>query len=338
MSSAQPALTTIMSGMRPTGKLHIGHYLGVLTNWLKLQEQYACYFMIADWHALTTRYDRSAELTEHTLQMLIDWLAVGIDPKKAVLYCQSDIPEIAQLHLIFSMLTPLPWVQGDPTLKDMVKQLHEDLNYGLLGYPVLQSADILIMQAEGVPVGRDQLAHLEITRDIARRFNHVTGSSVFPEARPLLTDTPLIAGLDGQKMGKSNNNAIFLSDTEDETWQKLRTALTDTGRVKRDDKGNPDNCPVVFPYYGLFADAATIATTDAECRQAARGCMDCKKGLAERINETLRPIRERGKTFAGDTAQLIQILRDGRKQARDRASETVLKVRQAMQWLPLVSS
>lgn len=320
----------VMSGMRPTGKLHLGHYMGVLKNWVALQDQYPCFFSIADWHALTTKYDDTASLRDNILEMALDWLAAGIEPEKATLFVQSSIPEIAELHLLMSMITPAKWVQTDPTLKDMVAMLHEDLSYGLLGYPVLQTVDILSVRAGLVPVGKDQLAHLEISRDIARRFNHVYGTDLFAEPRPLLTETPMLIGLDGRKMGKSFNNAIFLSDSAEETWAKVKTAITDPARVKRTDPGNPENCEVVYKYYEVFAPKDAQALAAEECRSAARGCMDCKKLLGEMINEQMRPMRERRALYAADKAQVAQLLRQGGEKARSVCQDTVRQVKDLM--------
>ena len=276
MAAAPVLPPVVVSGMRPTGKLHLGHYVGVLRNWVELQHRHDCFFFVADWHALTTKYMDTAQLRAHVLEMAIDWLAAGLDPAKATLYVQSAVPEVAELHLLLSMMTPSKWVETDPTLKDMVAMMRGqgappstasggdavdadlgELTYGLLGYPILQTADILAVKGTQVPVGKDQLAHLEISRDIARRFNHITGSAVFAEPRPLLTDVPMLTGLDGRKMGKSFNNAIFLADSEDETWQKLRVAVTDPARVKKSDPGNPDDCVAIYPLYPVFAPAAT---------------------------------------------------------------------------------
>ncbi len=330
MNDKAPKYNTVMSGMRPTGKLHLGHYYGVLENWVKLQDQYGCFFMIADWHALTTQYNATGNFGRNIHEMVLDWLAAGVDPAKATMYVQSSIPEIAELHLLLSMLTPVPWVQGDPTLKDMVKMLSEELNYGLLGYPVLQTADILAPLGQFVPVGKDQLAHLEISRDIARRFNHMYGTDLFPEPRPLLTEMPMLIGLDGNKMGKSAGNAIFLSDTEEETWQKIRTAITDPARVRRDDPGDPENCAVIYKYYEFFAGREDIMQAAEECRTAARGCMDCKKRLAEIMNAALKPIRERRQAYENDPAQVEKILREGHEKARATCADTLTKVRRVM--------
>ncbi len=328
--TTSPKYNTVMSGMRPTGKLHIGHYFGVLKNWVQLQEQYDCFFMIADWHALTTKYNNTTDFENDIYEMTLDWLAAGINPEKATLYVQSGIPEIAELHLLLSMLTPLPWVQGDPTLKDMVKILSEELNYGLLGYPVLQTADILAMLGQYVPVGKDQLAHLEISRDIARRFNHIYQTDLLPEPRPLLTEIPMLIGLDGQKMSKSLHNSILLSDDEDETWQKLRTGITDPARVKKDDPGSPDQCQVIYKYYEFFASPEAKVLAGDECRSASRGCVQCKKILLESINETLRPIREQRKLYATDRYQIEKILKKGQVKAREVSQATLQNVRRAM--------
>ncbi len=330
IASLPDSAKVVMSGMRPTGKLHLGHYMGVLRNWVGLQDQFPCFFSIADWHALTTKYDNTANLRQDILDMALDWLAAGIDPEKATLFVQSSIPEIAELHLLMSMITPAKWVQTDPTLKDMVAMLHEDLSYGLLGYPVLQTVDILSVRAGLVPVGKDQLAHLEISRDIARRFNHMYQTDIFAEPRPLLTETPMLIGLDGRKMGKSFNNAIFLSETADETLAKIKTAITDPARIKRTDPGNPDLCEVVFKYYEAFAPAPVRDLAAEECKTAARGCMDCKKILAELVNEAMAPMRERRALYAGDRSQVEAFLKAGGEKARAACQETLTKVKAVM--------
>lgn len=324
----------VMSGMRPTGRLHLGHYLGVLKNWVSLQEQYECYFMVADWHALTTKYDQTESLQDNIIEMVLDWLAVGIDPTKANFYVQSHISEIAELHLLLSMLTPLPWVQGDPTLKDMVKMLSDDLNYGLLGYPVLQTADVLTVLGELIPVGKDQEAHLEISRDLARRFNHMYKTDLFPEPRPLFTETPTLIGLDGSKMGKSANNGIFISDTADETAKKIKKkAVTDTKRVQRDDPGEPEDCAAVYQWYKAFAPKEVTELTANECRSAARGCGDCKKILTDIINTEMQPIRERRALYAADKGQVITLLNQGAELTRGEARRVLKSVKSVMNLL-----
>jgi tryptophanyl-tRNA synthetase len=316
--------------MRPTGRLHLGHYVGVLKNWVQLQDQYDCFFMIADWHALTTKYDETEMLNQNILEVALDWLACGIDPSNATLYVQSRIQEIAELHLLLSMITPNRWVETDPTLKDMVAMLHEDLTYGLLGYPILQTADILAMKADFVPVGKDQLAHLEISRDIVTRFNHQYKTPLFPSPKPLLTETPMLPGVDARKMGKSYGNAIYLADTEDETWNKLKQGITDPARIKRTDLGTPENCEVIFKYYEVFVTPEARQLADQECRSATRGCMDCKKILAEFVNAELRPIRERRAEYARDPAHVYALLAQGEAQARATAQQVLQEVRSAM--------
>lgn len=323
-----PTQQRIMSGMRPTGKLHLGHYLGVLKNWVDLQRDYQCFFSVVDWHALTTKYAETDLLAQHRIDMVRDWLAAGVDPNTATIYVQSAIPEIAELSLLFSMLVPTPWVEGDPTLKDMVKDPNADIHVGLLSYPILQTADILVVRGDKVPVGKDQLAHLEISRKIAKRFNHTYQTDFFPEPQPLLTATPLLMGLDGNKMGKSNNNGILLSDTEKATAKKINQAITDRGRIKREDPGDPTACEVVFPYYQLFTDEATQATVAEECRNASRGCGDCKKQLAATVNELLAPMRERHQQFSDD--DIRDILLAGNQKTRQVAGQTLEKVRKLM--------
>lgn len=330
----------VMSGMRPTGKLHLGHYVGVLKNWVTLQETHTCYFSIVDWHALTTQYDETDALQTNIDQIFIDWLASGVDPAKATLFLQSWVPEIAELHVLLSMLTPVKWLETDPTLKDMVAMVRggenptEVLNYGLLGYPVLQTCDILTVLGEYVPVGKDQLAHLEISRDMARRFNHLYQTELFPEIKPLLTETPLLVGLDGRKMGKSHGNAIYIDDSAEETVKKVKTAITDPGRIKREDPGTPEACVAVFPYYQIFADSAEVEVTRQECMAAQRGCMDCKKRLADIVNETMRPVRQRGDAYAADRGQVLGLLKEGSERARAVAADTLRHVRKAMKLLP----
>lgn len=320
----------VMSGMRPTGRLHLGHYVGVLKNWLELQNRYDCYFSIVDWHALTTKYEDTTDLRTHILEVGLDWLATGIDPQKATVFIQSQVLEIAELHLLFSMVTPNKWVETDPTLKDMVQMLHEDLTYGLLGYPILQAADILSVKGELVPVGKDQLAHLEIARDIVTRFNHIYQAQVFTPPKPLLTETPLLPGLDGRKMGKSYGNAIYLADTEDETWTKIKQGITDPARVRRDIPGEPERCEVIYQYYKVFTPPSAQELAAQECRTAVRGCMDCKKILAEVINAELRPLRERRAELAKDLGQVEAILADGAEKAREVCHQTMQEVRSVM--------
>lgn len=324
----------VMSGMRPTGRLHLGHWLGVLDNWVKLQEQYECFFMVADWHALTTKCHETEDLIDNIYDIALDWLAVGVDPEKSTMYVQSAIPEEAEMHLLLSMFTPVKWLETDPTLKDMVALqktgTDDGLNYGLLGYPILQTVDILAPKGTLVPIGKDQEAHLEVSRDIARRINHLLGQEIFPEPRPLFTEVSRLIGLDGRKMSKSYDNAIYLADDEETTLKKIKSAMTDPGRVKRDDPGVPENCQGIYPYYQIFASEEATGVTAEECRQASRGCIDCKKALADIVNERLRPIRERRALYAQDRAQVEAILKTGSEKARETCSATLNELKKAM--------
>lgn len=332
-----------MSGMRPTGKLHLGHYMGVLKNWLSFQNDYECFFAIADWHALTTKFDQTENLKQNIIDVALDWLACGINPEKSVIYVQSLVPETAELHLLLSMITPQNWVERDPTLKDMVKILRGDveeseeaqsysglISYGLLGYPVLQTADIIQFNASLVPVGTDQLAHLEISRDIVRRFNHLYKTSLIKEPQPKLTETPLLKGIDGQKMGKSFNNDIKISDTEEATTKKIMQAITDRSRIKKTDPGHPDLCEVVCPYYETFADEETIKRQKYECENALRGCADCKRELASIINIQFKDIRQKRLEFEKNPAYIQEILELGSQKAREKASEFLKEIKKEM--------
>lgn len=326
MSESKPP-QVVMSGMRPTGALHLGHYWGVLKNWTQLQHQYDCYFMVADWHALTTQWETPQDIAANVHEMVLDWLAVGLDPEKCVIYRQSDILQIAELSLLLGMLVPQKWVETDPTLKDMVES--GDINYGLLGYPILQTADVLSVGGTLVPVGKDQVAHLEISRDIVKRFNHLYKASL-PSPKPLLTDTPALLGLDGRKMSKSYGNTIALKDSDDETIKKIKTAITDPARIKKTDPGNPDDCIAVWPYYKILADEATQNQVASECKQAQRGCMDCKMQLAGLLNAELAPIREKRKALEANPKLIRDILETGKEKAEAKAEATLKQVRSAM--------
>lgn len=323
----------IMSGMRSTGKLHLGHYLGVIDNWVKLQEEYDCYFSVADWHALTTKYDKTETMKEDVLNVVMDWLACGIDPEKATIYVQSLVPETAELHIYLSMITPQNWVERDPTLKDMAKILKSkegmasQINYGLMGYPVLMTADILTFNADCVPVGIDQVAHVELTRDIARRFNHVYNTDFFVEPQPKLNNCSLICGLDGNKMGKSFNNDIKISDTAEITAKKVMSAITDRSRMRKDDPGHPDECEVAFKYWKIFGDETEIETVKCECEKGQRGCADCKRQLGTKINERLAIIRERRRYYEEHPEEVERIILEGSKKARIEAQKVLEKVR-----------
>jgi len=323
----------IMSGMRPTGKLHLGHYLGVIDNWVKLQDEYECFYQVADWHALTTKYDKTENLRQDVLDVVMDWLACGIDPNKATVYVQSLVPETAELHIYLSMITPQNWVERDPTLKDMAKILKSkegmgtQVNYGLMGYPVLMTADILLFNADFVPVGIDQVAHVELSRDIARRFNNVYKTDFFKEPQPKLNNCSLLCGLDGNKMGKSFNNDIKISDTDEITSKKIMTAITDRSRIRRDDPGHPDECEVAFKYWKIFGDNNEVETVCSECKAGSRGCADCKRQLGAKINSKMAEIRERRKYFEGHQNEVEDIIRTGSAKARLEAQKILAEVR-----------
>jgi len=324
----------IVSGMRPTGKLHLGHYLGVIQNWVDLQYKYDSYFFVADWHALTTKYDKTDELRNDVLDVTIDWLASGIDPEKSTIYVQSHIPEIAELNVYLGMVTPQNWVERDPTLKDMAKILrtkegqNSQISYGLMGYPVLMSADIMMMNANAVPVGIDQVAHIEITRDIARRFNNIYKTEFFNEPQPILNNCSLICGLDGNKMGKSFQNDIKISDTEEVTAKKVMTAITDRSRMRKTDLGHPDECEVAFKYWSIFGTEEEIAQVRCECEKGERGCADCKRQLGAKINEKFAQIREKRRYYETHIDEVKDILTEGSKKARKRAGEVISEVRE----------
>lgn len=324
----------IMSGMRPTGKLHLGHYLGVIDNWVKLQDDYECFYQVADWHALTTKYDKTENLKQDVLDVVMDWLACGIDPEKSTIYVQSLVPETAELHIYLSMITPQNWVERDPTLKDMTKILKTkegmgtQVNYGLIGYPVLMTADIMLFNADLVPVGIDQVAHVELSRDIARRFNNVYHTDFFKEPQPKLNNCSLICGLDGNKMGKSFNNDIKISDTEEVTAKKVMTAITDRSRLRKDDLGHPDECEVAFKYWKIFGEAKEIETIRCECEKGLRGCADCKRQLAAKINQRMAEIREKRKYYEEHPEVVEKIIKEGSERARIEAQKTLNKVRE----------
>ncbi|MBI5407005.1 MAG: tryptophan--tRNA ligase [Nitrospirae bacterium] len=320
----------VLSGMRPTGKLHLGNFSGALENWKRLQETYECFFFVADWHALSTDYAKTSDLRENVHLMLVDWLAAGLDPRKSTIFIQSYVPEHAELHILLSMITPIPWLERVPTYKEQQQELKDkDLStYGFLGYPLLQSADILVYKADYVPVGIDQLPHLELTREIARRFNHLY-KPVFPEPQPLMTEFPKIPGTDGRKMSKSYSNAIYLSDTREVVWEKLRTMVTDPKRIKRSDPGDPEICPV-YGLHRVYSPQDIIKQVDVGCRTAGIGCIECKQWLNTALTEKLEPIWERRSRYLNDFSLVKGIAEAGAKRAREAASSVLAEVRAAI--------
>lgn len=320
----------IVSGMRPTGPLHLGNLLGALENWVAMQDQYDCFFFIADWHALTSDYEDPGAISQNVRNMMVDWLSVGLSPEKNTLYVQSRIMEHAELFLILSMITPVPWLERNPTYKDQIVQLsNKDLStFGFLGYPVLQAADIIMYKAFGVPVGVDQVPHVEISREIARRFNYFYGE-VFPEPEAILTKTPKILGLDRRKMSKSYNNAIFLSDSPDEISAKVSKMITDPQRARRSDPGNPDVCNV-FEFHKLYSDTASVERINNECRTAQIGCVECKKIMAQHLILALDPIREKREFYQNRPDLVDEIIIAGTEKARKVARQTMEEVRSAI--------
>lgn len=320
----------VLSGMQPSGKLHLGNLFGALLNWVSLQKEYDCFYFIADWHALTSNYADVSEIRSNIRDILIDWLSAGLDPQRSTIFIQSRLPEHAELHLLLSMITPLPWLERVPTYKEKQEEMKDrDLcTYGFLGYPVLQAADILIYRAEYVPVGIDQLPHLEITREIARRFNNFYGQ-IFPEPQALLTEYPKIPGIDGRKMSKSYGNAIFLSDSFEEVERKLKIMITDPARVRRNDPGNPDVCPL-HSLHNVFGKKEDIERIDRSCRDASIGCMDHKRLLIKEVLAILRPLSEKRKEIEARPDMLDEVIASGVEKAKAVASETMALVREAM--------
>ncbi|GMR00571.1 MAG: tryptophan--tRNA ligase [Zetaproteobacteria bacterium] len=324
----------ILSGMRPTGRLHLGHMKGVLENWLKLQREHQCFFFAADWHALTTDYANPDIVKDTIWDMLVDWLAVGIDPEKCVVFIQSEVPQHAELYLLFSFITPLPWLERVPTYKDQIEQLREkDLGtYGFLGYPLLQAADILMYRADAVPVGEDQVPHVELTREVARRFNHLyrkPDQPLFPEPESLLMPAAKLPGLDGRKMSKSYNNTIELSETWKVTEKKVKTMPTDPARVRRDDPGTPEKCPV-WDFHKIYSTEDERKWVHEGCTSAGIGCLDCKKVLLNHLEEELQPIRDRRADIAAHMDDVRDVVRAGNKRARIEAERTMDKVRRTL--------
>ncbi len=318
----------ILSGMRPTGSLHIGH-LSVIRNWVALQNDYECYYSIVDLHALTTAYEDRLNYPSLRREIALDWLSVGIDPQKSAVFIQSQVKEHAELHLLFSMFTPLSWLERVPTYKDQIQQLSQqgkDLGtYGFLGYPLLQAADILVYKANVVPVGEDQLPHIELSREVARRFNHLFGT-VFPEPQGLVGKVPLLPGVDGRKMSKSYNNAISLAASPEEVKTRVQQMITDPARLRKDDPGHPEVC-IVDKFHQIYT--PEVAEVEENCRAGKVGCVACKRHLAENLEKLLRPFRER-RDYWGESGRVEKVLAEGAERARVTAAETMKEVRSVM--------
>lgn len=322
----------VVSGMRPTGKLHLGHYHGVLRNWLKLQQDNECFFFVADLHGLTTEYAKPEFVRQSSRDVLLDWLSVGLDPQKAVIFVQSDVKEHCELHLLLSMITPLGWLERVPSYKEMQQELStKDLStYGFLGYPLLQTSDVALYDGQKVPVGQDQVPHIELSREIVRRFNFLYGETLV-EPQPLLTEAPKLLGMDRRKMSKSYDNCLYLSDTPEAIEKKVKSAVTDPARLRRDDPGNPDVC-LIYDYHKLHSPPDEVEKINVNCRNASLGCVDDKKNMAATINAFLEPFRKRRAELEKDDAVIADLLKRGTEKARDVAAATLARVRKAMKF------
>jgi tryptophanyl-tRNA synthetase len=322
---------TVLSGMRSTGKIHLGNYFGALKNWVDLQDSYRCFYFAADWHALTSDYADPSQIAANTIEMVVDWIAAGLDPERSTIFIQSMVPDHAELHLLMSMITPLGWLERVPTYKEQIQQIeNKDLStYGFLGYPVLQTVDICIYRGDFVPVGEDQASHLEISREIVRRFNYLYGQEVFPEPQALFTPTPKVPGIDGRKMSKSYGNAINLSDPPDVIRQKCMQMFTDPQRLKRSDPGRPEVCNL-YDFHKLVSPLDVQERVARECRAATIGCVDDKKLLAQILIDYLEPIRQRREELLRDRSTVYDILVEGSRRARERTAQTMERVRSAM--------
>ncbi len=327
-------MNRVLSGMQPSGPLHLGNLIGALSNWVRIQNKYECYFFVADWHALTTGYSNPSQIKDYTLDLLMNFIAAGLDPEKSTIFIQSQVPEHAELHIFLSMITPLGWLERVPTYKEKKEQIKDkDLDtYGFLGYPVLQTADIIIYRAKYVPVGIDQVPHLEISREIARRFNYLYGKEFFPEPEALLTEFPKVPGVDGRKMSKSYGNAIYLSDDEKTVTEKLRTMVTDPARKRRTDKGDPNKCPV-FDLHKIFSKEEEKSEITKGCATAIIGCIDCKKILIKHVIEILTPLWDKRQKLIDNPSILIEIAKEGSKKAKKVAGETLIKMKEVIGWI-----
>jgi len=324
-------LERVLSGMQPSGYLHIGNLVGALSNWVRLQDRYECYYFVADWHALTTNYTNPSIIKEYTRDLLLNFLAAGLDPDRCTIFVQSQILEHAELHVLLSMITPLGWLERVPTYKEKKEEIKElDIgSYGFLGYPVLQSADILIYRARYVPVGIDQVPHLEITREIARRFNYLYKTDVLPEPEPLLTEFPKVTGLDGRKMSKSYDNAVYLNDPPEVVEKKILTMMTDTQRARRSDPGDPEKSPV-YQLHRVFSSKEELEEVADGCRTARIGCIDCKRILLKNLFRVLEPLWDKRNELSEHPEKLKEIVNAGIEKARKVAQETMELVRGVM--------
>jgi tryptophanyl-tRNA synthetase len=330
-SAATAKRPRVMSGMRPTGNLHLGHYVGVLTQWVKYCDTADAFFEIADLHALTTGFEDPQAIRDARNSMVVDWLAAGVDPQKSTFYLQSGVPEISELEVLLGMNTPISWLERVPTFKGQIEELGSEIaTYGFLGYPLLQLCDIAIFRGEFVPVGKDQVAHLEFAREVVRRFNYLYGGgeTILVEPKAMLSEFPNVPGIDGRKMSKSYDNVILLSDDEATTTEKVRRMVTDPLKVRRNDPGRPEICPVFALW--KFVKPQHVGIVERDCRSGALGCVQDKSDLAEALNEFLRPLRERRALFAADTSQVERIIADGTAHARELAAETLRDVKRAM--------
>lgn len=324
----------IMSGMRPTGSLHLGNYFGALENWVRLQDEYECFYSIVDWHALTTGYEETDDIKDNIMEMAIDWLSAGLDPDRCTMFVQSNIKETAELHLLLSMIVPLSWLERCPTYKDQLAQLKDKniTTYGFLGYPNLMATDILVHKASVVPVGEDQQAHLELSREIARRFNYMYGDT-FPEPQAKMNKIKVLPGLDGRKMSKSYDNSIALSDAPDTIREKVKQMITDTEKIKKNDPGHPDIC-AVYAFHKVFSENTHLDTYEV-CKTGGLGCVQCKKGLAENIIQYMAPMYERRQKLLNNKALILEVLKEGTRHAREVAAVTLAEVREKMKLLEL---
>jgi len=318
-------MVRVVSGMRPTGRLHLGHYFGVIKNWLELQKENECFFFAADWHALSTKYEDKLSLKDLSLDLVKTWLACGVDSEKSTLFVQSDIKEHSELYLVLNMITPVNWLERNPSYKDLMEQAEfKDKNMaGFLTYPVLQAADIIMYDANIVPIGEDQKPHLELAREIVRRFHHLFNTKIFTEPKDILTETSKLPGLDGRKMSKSYNNSIYLDESSEDIWQKVRSAKTDTKRIKKTDPGEPEVC-TVWDYHKIFSDKETQNKIYAECKAGEIGCMQCKKECAANIEKFIAPIREKKESLSDEF--VMEVIKKGEAKAKSMASKKMEEV------------